>query len=1517
MKDILKNLVESVSLPEDRYLDVESLIFFVEEIYDILQELEPLISQWSETQESEQVLITIRRHFHTLKGSGRMVGALSSSELAWTAEDLLNRIIAKNLELTQTVQDYIEVVFKLYQYKIVQDLVNSKPMSFDLRPFILMGQRLQYDLELESALTEQLNLVLGAKDQQELECLDLKINSIQANECLEIPIEIVLSKEINQNTSSFSPETQVLSNELVIDQNEKVVDEVFEIFLEEAEEHLKYIDQFVSEDQHTPDQYNRLARALHTLRGSSAMADVKEISRASTQVEEHLKEVFHENTKVGVNENALLIHYIEYVRDYLHLIACDQHQSDQSNLMKQRFEEACHRYNFQVLELDHPQTINNLMSKLVNLGIDQLLDVEFSFRELNRADYLHYFKTLSDQAELLNNNSDHNAIVGIHEYSGALKSRYDFVVSNLELLNSVEIVNLFDQVHQEFIHLFDILATGQRVTVSVHAQELMSQLEHAMASGSKQSSSSDHISQKQLSELKTELADDLVVLSSEFSKETEGNIEQPDLIYFSQLIEADKKLIDSNQTIRSFDEDVLVFFIEEAEELIGEMDHELNLLTKDLASSTAINTLMRHLHTLKGGANMIQAEHLGLISHELESVYESCGHRILTVTDELVQSLRLIQDEIAERIHTIQFDQIDYPATNTVALIKYLAQSGQDELPEVVSNLDAVQVDSSIAQDVDHELDVQALKSAAKALKNSDNVLDILIATGTNLSSSVKEVETVESIAQSNFVEEAEDLISEALVILPHWNEQRNNRSLLLQLQRIAHSLKGGAKLSGLTTVAEISHLLETVFEHFAIQKINAAHYDEVLNSAFHWLKVAIIGQNLEHFPALKADLDNILLNDAPAETSFTDSLTRADLLSSSDGHMPIQGDGVEPPSMLGEWSKSNPVENNEEMIRVSADLIEKMIDLSGENAINRSRIEMDLSQLGHTLTDMELAIKRLSDQLRQMDGELESQIHAKYDVAKARDRGFDPLEMDQYSSLNQLSKSLAESASDLVDFKSTLAEKIKDTEGVLLQQSRIQAELQEGLMRARLVPFSRLLPRFQRLVRQVSTTLNKPTELIVSHAEGELDRTILEKLITPLEHMLRNALDHGIETANERIKRNKPVRGKIELDIGRQGSDILVAFIDDGQGIDAEKIRAKAIHLGLISADQNLNDEEVIQFIFHPGFSTAEKITHISGRGVGLDVVLSSIKSLGGQVSVSSTLGEGSTFTIRVPTSVAVSDALMVKVADQQFAIPLSQIERIVRIEPVALTEFFASRKDYFDIDSLRCKLRHLAEFVGQATPEFSQVHHSVPVLLIKGNMGKTTALVVDQLIGSRSQIVMKPIGEQFAQIDVISGATILGDGQVCLILDGQQIARRIQVSRRELVKKEKNSPNLIQQRRLVMIVDDSVTVRKVTTRLLERHGYQVITAKDGIDAIEQLESIKPDLMLLDIEMPRMDGFEVTSVIRHHQLHQNLPIIMITSRVGDKHRERAFNLGVNHYMGKPFHEAQLLEHIDAVLEAK
>ncbi|WP_291334734.1 Hpt domain-containing protein [Acinetobacter sp. UBA801] len=1502
MKEILKNLVETMTLPEDSYLeqDAEILEIFIEEIEEIFEELNPLFTNWFANPTDQETLVTIRRHFHTLKGSGRMVGAKSASELAWTVEDTLNRVLSGAVTLNTDIQKFAKTVFHIYQYKLYPIFKNVGVIDIDLRPLVLLGQQLQQNQSPEPALEELLVLA------DQLTATDMPTGLELTDAVVETAVVTAVESSEDVMTAEEMTQTEV-AQEAAADAS--LLAETLAIFVEEAEEHLATIDQFLAQDQIQSQDYNGLIRALHTLRGSSSMAQIDQVFKASSKVENLFKIFVQDEIESTSKETALLVQYAEFVRDYLHVLR--RGHCDGLDVIYATFNKAWDSYGFSTSDTEdsNPQ---GLVSKLIELNIDRLLDAEFEFDKLAQTQFPSYLEELSAQAQLLVEHTDNRASVGIHQFTEELKAAYDSVLAKPILLNSEYGYELFAQAHQEFIHLFDTLAAGQRVTVTEDIQKTLNDLTafvqqdiDAIALEDAETSESDNA-------VETAVVAESEAVPAAVASESSGTV---NLAQLSQRIASDQQNMHADDANKDFDPDLLDIFLEEAEELLVGMDEDVNTWSKDASDTSALNNLMRYLHTLKGGANMVSATHIGLIAHNLESIYERIINNQIAVSPALIQIIRLVQDDIADRIQIIRDERVDYAAPESIAILGNIVSLAQGDADlSVASVTTTAQLEQGIeaTEDVDTqpELAAEVLQDTIADLAKDD----VVIGDDASLKASAEsEDEQLHSVVFETFREEAEEILDAADQRLKQWFEQRSDRSILLQLQRAAHSLKGGARMLEIEPVAQIAYQLERAFEQFAVHQFNSNVYDALLQNTLVWLRDAIFNADYSNYDSLKSSLSAMQFVDVSAQ--LPERLTYTDLLSPSRSYEFVQGDGTEPPAMSGEWSETTQLDNSNEMIRISADLVEKMIDLSGENSINRSRIEMELGQLGGTLNEMELAIKRLADQLRRMEGELESQIIAKHGSENSRYADFDPLEMDQYSSLNQLSKSLAESASDLVDFKSTLAEKIRDAEGLLLQQSRIQAEIQESLMRTRLVPFSRLLPRLQRIVRQTSSTLNRPTELVVNNTEGELDRTILERLVTPFEHMLRNAVDHGIEDPAQRAAANKPEVGKIELNITRQGTDVVVTFVDDGKGIDDAKIKEKALSLGLIKADQNLDKNEILQYIFHPGFTTAQSVTQISGRGVGLDVVQSEIKALGGHVSVDSTLGQGTTFSIRVPTTVAVSDALMVKVGDQQFAVPLAQIDRIVRIAPTTLESYFNSNEDFFQIDHQNYKLRYLSEFVGnQPLPRLSHVGHSLPVLLIKGSTGQTIALLVDQLIGSRGQIVVKPIGQQFSSIGAIAGATILGDGQVCLILDGQNIARQILATHRTKQASDQREIQRRNTRRLIMIVDDSVTVRKVTSRLLERQGYDIVTAKDGVDAMEQLENVKPDLMLLDIEMPRMDGFEVTNLVRHHDMHSNLPIIMITSRTGEKHRERAFSLGVTHYMGKPFQEAELLANIEQLL---
>jgi chemosensory pili system protein ChpA (sensor histidine kinase/response regulator) len=467
------------------------------------------------------------------------------------------------------------------------------------------------------------------------------------------------------------------------------------------------------------------------------------------------------------------------------------------------------------------------------------------------------------------------------------------------------------------------------------------------------------------------------------------------------------------------------------------------------------------------------------------------------------------------------------------------------------------------------------------------------------------------------------------------------------------------------------------------------------------------------------------------------------------------------------------------------------------------------------------------------------------------------------------------------------------------------------------MVPFSRIVPRLRRIVRQISTELNKSVELELGNTEGELDRNMMERMVAPLEHMLRNAIDHGIEDLAVREGLGKSPTGRIVITLDRDGSDVLVLVADDGGGIDINRVRQKAIERNLIHSDANLSDQEILQFILHAGFSTAETITQISGRGVGMDVVNSEIRLLGGSIAINSRLGEGTVFTIRVPFTVSVNRALMINMGEDRYAIPLNTIEGIVRVSPFELEHYYSNPNELFQYADQEYQLCHLSTLLdASALPPRMEGHTlPLPVILVR-SADHSVAFQVDNLQGSR-EIVVKSLGPQFKSVLGVSGATIMGDGRVVVILDPNALIRS-SISRNlidnadaTLIAQEK----LVEKNPLVMVVDDSVTVRKVTTRLLEREGYDVITAKDGVDAISALQDQQPDIMLLDIEMPRMDGFEVAKRVRSSQYNKDLPIIMITSRTGEKHRQRGLEAGANLYMGKPYPEDALLESIRGLIK--
>ncbi len=481
------------------------------------------------------------------------------------------------------------------------------------------------------------------------------------------------------------------------------------------------------------------------------------------------------------------------------------------------------------------------------------------------------------------------------------------------------------------------------------------------------------------------------------------------------------------------------------------------------------------------------------------------------------------------------------------------------------------------------------------------------------------------------------------------------------------------------------------------------------------------------------------------------------------------------------------------------------------------------------------------------------------------------------------------------------------------MQQFRVATDLQDGLLRTRMVPFSQVIPRLHRVVRQTCNQLGKNASLEVQGTEGEMDRGILDRILSPLEHLLRNAVSHGIELPGKRAAVGKDKMGVILLSLVREGTDVLITVADNGAGLKLESIRQRAIEKGLLNSQAEITDNDLMQLILEPGFSTVDEVTQISGRGVGMDVVVSEIKQINGSLEIASEPGQGTRFTIRLPLTLAISDALLVQMGEDIYAVPHASIEGVVRIAVADLQSYYDGEQESFSYAERDYVVRYLGSMLGTSSPNLVDLKKKwLPMLLVRSGEHRV-ALQVDDLIGNR-QIVVKSVGPQLSSVRWITGGTILGDGSVALILDVNALVRTVVVQPVAKVEEEPQQEKRVSTMPTIMVVDDSITVRKVTTRLLERHSMNVITAKDGVDAVEKLQDQIPDLMLLDIEMPRMDGFEVARHMRNSPHLDHVPIIMITSRTGDKHRNLAFRLGVKGYLGKPYQEIDLLRDINALL---
>ena len=722
------------------------------------------------------------------------------------------------------------------------------------------------------------------------------------------------------------------------------------------------------------------------------------------------------------------------------------------------------------------------------------------------------------------------------------------------------------------------------------------------------------------------------------------------------------------------------------------------------------------------------------------------------------------------------------------------------------------------------------------------------------------------------FLEEARELVPQIGKDLRGWRANPQDVEYADSLQRVLHTLKGSARMAGQAAIGDSVHGME----------------DHVIRALKH--KVT-----LDDFDSMFVEFDRI-------------SYMLEDISGGAQPDLAVATSPAEAAAKTGEVIPARRVERKSQFLRMRADVLDRLINEAGEVSIMRSRMDREMQNFKQSSIDLTDSINRLRSYLRELEIEAETQLQSRMSLLQEANETFDPLEFDRFTRLQELTRMMAESVNDVSTIQHGLLLNLDQTDAALQQQNRMNRELQQGLMSVRMLPFATITERLQRIVRQTARELNKRVEMVIEGENIELDRGVLDKMGAPLEHLLRNAVAHGLESTEERIRLGKPETGHIKLKVSLENDEITLVISDDGSGINLAKVKQKAIERGMFTADQEVSDQALMTVIFEAGFSTADTLSQIAGRGVGLDAVRSDIAALGGRIDVSNAAGLGAMFNIYLPVTLSVAQVVLAKVGHHVFAIPVVMIEQVQKLKPEALANAYSAKEVVWA--GREYPLHFMARLIGD-TELMPQSHLYTPILLLRSGAYRT-ALHVDEIVGN-FEVVMKPMGTQLSHVPGMIGATVLGDGAIVLVINPVQLANR-EVLSIGAIKATSAAPAVENIRKVALVVDDSLTMRKVLSRVLEREDFEVVTANDGMDAVQKLQEVTPDIILTDIEMPRMDGFEFSRHVRDNPATAKTPLIVISSRTADKHRNLATELGVNAFLGKPVQDEVLVEQVKALL---
>ena len=1436
-------------------IDDEIREVFLEEFDEEIVNLRQLLPVWRSNPEDLERLRPIRRVFHTLKGSGRLVGAKTLGEFSWKVENMLNRVLDRTREPSHAVEALLE-------------------QACDALP------QLNAALRGQGSVTADLAGLQGVADR--LAAGEDAYYSAEAPVLAEDEefVEPAYVAPIAEDVPAvFEPETEGTPASV-----DAVLREILET---EVDNHLDTVDTWLQKAQVEATPVNEeLLRAIHTMNGALAMADVPEITHVTGPAEQYVKRLLAAGETPTPEGVAALADTAQAIRR-----------------------------SVAALQAPSPRipVFATLSAQLAALG-DSLPDLRAGAQIVDDARQGTYV----GQTPIIAPVGPSDVELLAMDLSAYLDAEAADVAGGF--------ANVMDAEGAAEVPADTVAAAPADAVETVSREDIPADAQQAPAPAD-QSVTFYDIDYRILPRTQVQHAGTVAppVEAAQQDEEAQQD-EAPSATEEIDAADADAGLHDvaeaaladgtvpqlADDAERAVDE---TGFAVVDEPLVVDGDLPAFLAGTDAAPETEATGDLQVAD--EGAAQdevgaLVSGDAIETEAAEPVVVPETADAAVVVEVAEVAEVAEIVEVvEVVEVVEEAAVEAID----TTSPMVEEAADAGADvdasltvddltleeasaeppevvevaETAEVVEAVDASEAETSASQDVEPVASVEAEESAVTSapadMPEPEEALDL-----TGLDLDLVEI----------FIEEGNDLLDHSDDLLARLRETPEDRALVISLQRDLHTLKGGARMAGIHAVGDLGHAIESMLESIAGQRT------ELDRRAIQLLE--------RGFDTLHAQLARVTARRAVAipdgMIAEFNARARGIELPAAPAAAPAAPAAIElaPLSAPIETELAAPVEEEffpmgqQEQVRVRADLLDRLVNHAGEVAIYRARLEQQLGAFRGAMAELDRTNIRLHDQLRRLDLETEAQIVARYQREHDKqDPTFDPLELDRFSTLQQLSRALAESAADLSGLQGVLDDLSRQYDSLLQQQSRVSSELQDGLMRARMVPFEGIVPRLRRVLRQAASDTQKQVNLQLSGTHGEMDRNVLERMTAPLEHLLRNSVAHGLESPQARRKAGKPEEGTVQVALRREGSEMVLVVSDDGAGLDREAIRRRAEQRGLIQPGAALADADLDRLILESGFSTYDQVSQLAGRGVGMDVVYNEVRQLGGSLDITSTPGQGATFTLRLPQTLAVTQAVFVQIGETQFAVPVAAVSGIGRISHARFNAgagaYHYAGEDY--------PLYNLGHLVGHG-PAKAEGQAQVPLLLVRAG-DLRAAVAVDQVLGNR-EIVVKPVGPQIASIPGIYGATITGDGSVVVILDAAPLVRRHLAQPAQPAQ----PTAAVEQRRvpLVMVVDDSLTMRKVTSRVLERHNFEVSAARDGVEALEKLEERVPDLMLLDIEMPRMDGYELATAMKADPRFKDVPIVMITSRTGDKHRQRAFDIGVQRYLGKPYQELDLMRNV-------